>query len=187
MFPKVTPKETKAWQQLQDHYNTEIKGTHLRSLFKADAQRFSRYSLKLDEILFDYSKNLGTDKTLDLLRQLAGESKVKEAIEAMFSGEKINQTEDRSVLHTALRNLSGTPVYSDGKDVLPDVLRVRAQIKAFCTRIHSGEWKGYSGKKIKYIINIGIGGSDLGPVMVTEALRPYWKEGMQAYFVSNVD
>jgi glucose-6-phosphate isomerase len=187
MFPKVNPKETKAWQQLQDHYNTEIKGTHMRSLFKADADRFSRYSLKFDEILFDYSKNLVNDKTLDFLRQLAGESKVKEAIEAMFSGEKINQTEDRSVLHTALRNFSGKPVLSDGKDVMPDVMRVLAQMKAFCARIHSGEWKGYSGKKIKYIVNIGIGGSDLGPVMVTEALRPYWVAGMQAYFVSNVD
>jgi len=187
MFPKVTPKETKAWQQLQDHYNTEIKGTHLRSLFKADSDRFSRYSLKFDDILFDYSKNIVNDKTLDLLRQLANESKVKEAIEAMFSGEKINQTEDRSVLHTALRNFSGKPVLSDGKDVMPDVMRVLAQMKAFCTRIHSGDWKGYSGKKIKYIVNIGIGGSDLGPVMVTEALRPYWVAGMQAYFVSNVD
>jgi len=187
MFPKVTPKETKAWQQLQEHYNTEIKGTHMRSLFAADAQRFSKYSLQLDDILFDYSKNLVTDKTLGFLRQLAEESKVKEAIEAMFSGEKINQTEDRSVLHTALRNLSGTPVLSDGKDVMPDVLRVLAQMKAFCARVHSGEWKGYTGKKIKYIVNIGIGGSDLGPVMVTEALRPYWVAGIQAYFVSNVD
>jgi len=187
MFPKVTPKETKAWQQLQDHYNTEIKGTHMRSLFKADPDRFSRYSLKFDDILFDYSKNIVNDKTLDLLRQLANESKVKEAIEAMFSGEKINQTEDRSVLHTALRNFSGKPVLSDGKDVMPDVMRVLAQMKAFCARIHSGDWKGYSGKKIKYIVNIGIGGSDLGPVMVTEALRPYWVAGIQAYFVSNVD
>jgi glucose-6-phosphate isomerase len=187
MFPKVTPKETKAWQQLQEHYNTEVKSTHMRSLFAADAQRFSRYSLQLDDILFDFSKNRITDKTLDLLRQLAGESKVKEAIEAMFSGEKINQTEDRSVLHTALRNLSGAPVLSDGKDVMPDVLRVLAQMKAFCARVHSGQWKGYTGKKIKYIVNIGIGGSDLGPVMVTEALRPYWVAGMQAYFVSNVD
>jgi glucose-6-phosphate isomerase len=187
MFPKVTPKDTKAWQQLQEHYQTEIKGVHMRSLFAADPQRFSRYSLTLDDILFDYSKNIVSDKTLGLLRQLAEESKVKEAIEAMFTGEKINQTEDRSVLHTALRNLSGTPVYSDGKDVMPDVLRVLAQMKAFCKRIHSGEWKGYSGKKIKYIVNIGIGGSDLGPVMVTEALRPYWVAGIQAHFISNVD
>ncbi|HEV3327237.1 MAG TPA: glucose-6-phosphate isomerase [Puia sp.] len=187
MFPKVTPKDTKAWQQLQAHYDTEIKGIHMRSLFKADSQRFSRYSLKMDEILFDYSKNIITDKTLELLRQLAVESKVKEAIEAMFNGEKINQTEDRSVLHTALRNLSGSPVYSDGKDVMPDVLRVLAQMKVFCARVHRGEWKGYSGKKIKYIVNIGIGGSDLGPVMVTEALRPYWVAGIQAHFISNVD
>src|SRR5258708_28896804 len=186
MVPKVTPKETKGWQQLQEPYNTRKKGTHMRSLFAADAQRFSRYSLKLDDILFDYSKNLVTDKTLDLLRQLAGESKVKDAIEAMFSGEKINQTEDRSVLHTALRNLTGHPVYSDGKDIMPDVLRVLAQMKAFCARIHSGEWKGYSGEQIKYIVNIGIGGSELGPVMVTEALRPYWVAGIQAWFVSNV-
>src|SRR6201985_2132913 len=187
MFPKVTPKETKAWQELQNHYDQEMKSVHMRTLFKADAQRFSNYSLRLDDILFDYSKNRITDKTLGLLRQLAEESKVKEAIEAMFTGEKINQTEDRSVLHTALRNIGGSPVYSDGKDVMPDVLRVLKQMKDFCSRIHSGEWKGYTGKKIKYIVNIGIGGSDLGPVMVTEALRPYWKDGMQAYFVSNVD
>jgi glucose-6-phosphate isomerase len=187
MFPKVTPEDTAAWQQLQEHYNKEIKGVHLRSLFKSDPQRFNHYSLKLDDILFDYSKNIFTDKTLGLLRQLAEESNVKAAIEAMFTGEKINQTEDRSVLHTALRNIGGSPVYSDGKDVMPDVLRVLAQMKAFCARIYSGEWKGYSGKKIKYIVNIGIGGSDLGPVMVTEALRPYWVAGMQAYFVSNVD
>ncbi|HWK08217.1 MAG TPA: glucose-6-phosphate isomerase [Puia sp.] len=187
MFPKVTPTQTAAWQQLQEHYKNEIKGIHMRSLFKADPDRFSKYSLKFDEILFDYSKNIVTDKTLILLRQLAEESKVKDAIEAMFSGEKINQTEDRSVLHTALRNLSGSPVLSDGKDVMPDVLRVLAQMKAFCAKIHSGEWKGYTGKKIKYIVNIGIGGSDLGPVMVTEALKSYWVAGIQPYFVSNVD
>ena len=188
MFPKVTPNGTAAWKQLQQHYQTEVaKHLHMRSLFKDDPDRFSKYSLKLDDILFDYSKNIITDKTLGLLRQLAEESKVKEAIEAMFAGEKINQTEDRSVLHTALRNFSGAPVTSDGKDVMPDVLRVLAQMKAFSARIHSGEWKGYTGKKIKYIVNICIGGSDLGPVMVTEGLRPYWVEGIQTYFVSNVD
>ncbi len=115
------------------------------------------------------------------------ECQVKDATEAMFAGEKINQTEDRSVLHTALRNFSGGAVYSDGKDVMPDVWRVLAQMKEFCARVHNGEWKGYSGKKIKYIVNIGIGGSDLGPVMVTEALRPYWVAGMEAHFISNVD
>src|SRR5580704_6838260 len=187
MFPKVTPKGTKAWQQLKAHYDTEIKGIHMRSLFKADSQRFSRYSLTLDDILFDFSKNIVVDKTLELLRQLAAECKVREATEAMFTGEKINQTEDRSVLHTALRNVSGDPVYSDGKDVMPDVRRVLAQMKEFSGRVHRGEWTGYSGKKIKYIVNIGIGGSDLGPVMVTEALRPYWVPGIEAHFISNVD
>src|SRR5579863_336682 len=187
MFPHVTPKDTTAWQQLQQHYDQEIKGTHMRSIFKADPARFSRYSLGLDDILFDFSKNIVTDKTLELLRQLAVECQVKEAMEAMFTGEKINQTEDRSVLHTALRNLSGGEVYSDGKDVMPEVRRVLAQMKDFSTRVHTGEWRGYSGKKIKYIVNIGIGGSDLGPVMVTEALRPYWVPGIEAHFISNVD
>ncbi|HVU94661.1 MAG TPA: glucose-6-phosphate isomerase [Puia sp.] len=187
MFPKVSPKETKAWQELQNHYDKEMKGVHMRQLFADEPGRFEHHSLRLDDILFDYSKNIFNEKTLELLRRLAVESKVSEAIEAMFTGEKINETENRSVLHTALRNLSGEPVLSDGKDVMPDVLRVLAQMKDFCGRIHSGEWKGYTGKKIKYIVNIGIGGSDLGPVMVTEALRPYWIEGMQAYFVSNVD
>jgi glucose-6-phosphate isomerase len=187
MFPKVTPRETKAWQQLKSHHDQEMKDVSMRSLFASDGQRFDKFSLRLEELLFDYSKNRITEKTLALLRQLAVECKLGEAIEAMFTGEKINATENRSVLHTALRNLSGSPVYSDGKDVMPDLLRVLAQMKGFAQRIHSGEWEGYTGKKIKYIVNIGIGGSDLGPVMVTEALRPYWKEGMQAFFVSNVD
>jgi len=187
MLPTATPTKTKAWQELEKHYQTTIKPTNMRALFSADPDRFSKYSLRFGDILFDYSKNIVSDTTLGLLRQLAQESGVKEAIEAMFTGEKINQTEDRSVLHTALRNLSGGTVLSDGKDVMPDVLRVLAQIKAFAARIHSGEWKGYTGKKIKYIVNIGIGGSDLGPVMVTEALRPYWVAGIQTYFVSNVD
>ena len=187
MFPKVSPKETKAWQELQNHYDKEMKSVDMRQLFAAEPARFEHHSLKLDEILFDYSKNIFNEKTLELLRRLAVESKVPEAIEAMFTGERINETENRSVLHTALRNFSGRPVLSDGKDVMPDVQRVLSQMKDFCGRIHRGEWKGYTGKKIKYIVNIGIGGSDLGPVMVTEALRPYWIEGMQAYFVSNVD
>jgi glucose-6-phosphate isomerase len=187
MFPKTDPTQTKAWQQLQEHYTHEMKGVHMRSLFSGDPARFSKYSLHANDILFDFSKNIITEKTLDLLRQLAGQCGLKEAVEAMFTGEKINQTEDRSVLHTALRNLSGGPVYSEGKDVMPDVLRVLAQMKAFGDRVHSGEWKGYTGKKIKYIVNIGIGGSDLGPVMVTEALKPYWVKGIQPYFVSNVD
>ncbi|MBS1934613.1 MAG: glucose-6-phosphate isomerase, partial [Bacteroidetes bacterium] len=187
MFPKISPQTTKAWQQLHDHYTNEMKQAHMRSLFQNDKERFSKFSLSSGDILFDYSKNIITEKTMQLLLQLAEECKVKDAIEAMFSGEKINQTENRSVLHVALRNFSGRSIYSDGKDVMPDVFRVLNQMKSFSEKIHSGEWKGYTGKKIKYIVNIGIGGSDLGPVMVTEALKPYWVEGMQPYFVSNVD
>jgi glucose-6-phosphate isomerase len=119
--------------------------------------------------------------------QLANECKLKDAIEAMFEGDLINETEKRSVLHIALRNFSGRPVYSTGKNVMEDVLRVQEQMKNFCSKLHSGEWKGYTGKKIRYIVNIGIGGSDLGPFMVTEALKPFWEKDIQAYFVSNVD
>ena len=187
MFPGISPTGTAAWQQLQDHYNNEMKQTKLRQLFAADADRFKKYSIQYGDILFDYSKNIITEKTLRLLQQLATECKLPEAINAMYSGEKINETEKRSVLHIALRNLSGHPIYSDGKDVMPEVLSVLAQMKTFCAKIHSGEWRGYTGKPIRYIVNIGIGGSDLGPVMVTEALKPYWKQNMQPYFVSNVD
>jgi glucose-6-phosphate isomerase len=187
MFPKTTPVTTTAWQQLTAHHKEEMKGTQMKALFAADPERYAKYHLQLDEILFDFSKNIVTEKTLSLLRQLAEQCGLKDAIEAMFSGEKINMTEDRSVLHIALRNLGGGAIKSDGRDVMPDVLRVLAQMKTFCAKVHSGEWKGYSGKKIKYIVNIGIGGSDLGPVMVTEALKSYWVEGIQPYFVSNVD
>ncbi len=164
-----------------------MKNAQMKDMFESEPERFSHFSLRFDDILFDYSKNIITGETLGLLLQLVDECKVKDAIEAMFSGEKINRTEGRSVLHTALRNFSGEPVFSDGKDVMPDVLAVLAHMKSFCKRIHSGEWKGYTGKKIKYVVNIGIGGSDLGPSMVTEALRPYWVEGIQTSFVSNVD
>ena len=186
MLHTINPTTTGAWKALEGHA-AEIKQTHLRKLFAEDAHRFPKYTLRLEDILFDYSKNLITDKTLKLLLDLASECKVVDGIHAMFSGEKINQTEDRSVLHVALRNFSGKPILSDGKDVMPDVQRVQAQMRDFCQKIHSGAWKGYTGKPIKYVVNIGIGGSDLGPLMVTEALRPYWKEGMDAHFVSNVD
>lgn len=186
MFPAVKPDHTKSWSELRTHYQ-EAKQWHLRELFKNDPQRFDKYSLSLGEILVDYSKNIITDKTLDLLFNLANESKLKDAIEAMFGGEKINKTENREVLHVALRNCYDKPIYADGKNVMPDVEAVNKQMKDFCAKIHSGEWTGYTGKKIKYIINIGIGGSDLGPYMVTEALRPYWVRDIQAYFVSNVD
>jgi glucose-6-phosphate isomerase len=186
MFPKINPSSTAAWQALQQHY-TQTKQVHMQDLFTADSNRFTKYSIQLDDILFDYSKNRITDTTLSLLLQLANECGLKEGIEAMFNGEKINTTENRAVLHTALRNLSGEPVITDGVDVTPDVKNVLSQMQQFCSKIHSGEWKGYTGKKIKYIVNIGIGGSDLGPVMVTEALKPYWVHGIQTYFVSNVD
>jgi glucose-6-phosphate isomerase len=187
MFPSVNPTGTNAWQQLQQHYHADMKQARIKDLFASDASRFNKYSEKLGDILFDYSKNIITDKTLGLLQQLAAECQLPAAISALFSGEKINETENRSVLHTALRNFSGAPVFMDGKDVMPEVKRVLAQMKTFADGIHRGTWKGYTGMPIRYIVNIGIGGSDLGPVMVTEALKPYWKDGIQTFFVSNVD
>lgn len=186
MFPSVQPDATEAWQDLLAHAGM-MGITQMRDLFAEDPDRFRKFSLRLDDILFDYSKNIITEGTMQLLQDLARECQVEEARKAMFAGEKINATEGRAVLHTALRNLSGTPVLLDGKDVMPEVNAVLAQMEDCCNRIHSGAWKGFSGKKIKYIVNIGIGGSDLGPVMVTEALKPYWVEGIQPYFVSNVD
>ncbi|MDQ6844347.1 MAG: glucose-6-phosphate isomerase [Bacteroidota bacterium] len=186
MLPKVNPTETPSWKLLQEHYE-EIKNVPIAELFKEDAERFTKYSFAVPEIICDFSKNRVSDKTLQLLLQLAVDCELHNAIEAMFSGEKINETEDRPVLHTALRNFSGKPVLVDGKDVMPEVKKVQEQMKSFCAKIHSGEWTGYSGKKIKYIVNIGIGGSDLGPVMVTEALKPYQVEGIEAHFVSNID
>ena len=186
MFPKIDPTQTAAWLKLKAH-SEEIKKLHLRDLFKVDKERFKKYSFCFNDTVFDFSKNLITNETMDLLFQLAEECKLKEAISAMFNGDFINETEHRSVLHVALRNFSNKQYYSAGKDVMPDVRRVQQQMKAFCEKVHSGEWKGYSGKSIRYIVNIGIGGSDLGPLMVTEALKPYWKEGIQAHFVSNVD
>lgn len=186
MLPKINPTSTNAWHQLQQHY-LEIKDVHMKELFKNEPDRFKKYSLCTDELVFDYSKNIITDKTKQLLLQLAEECKVKEAINAMFNGDVINETEKRSVLHVALRNFSGRPVYAQGTDVMPEVKRVLRKIKSFCTRVHSGRHRGYTNKKIKYIVNIGIGGSDLGPLMVTEALKPYWMEDIQTFFVSNVD
>ena len=185
-FPHVNPLQTAAWKALDEYYAT-MRNRKIKDFFKDNPGRFEQYSIAFEDILFDYSKNIIDEKTFSLLLDLAAECRLKDAIAAMFNGEKINQTENRSVLHTALRNISGKPVLSDGRDVMPDVQRVLLQMKIFANRIHSGEWKGYTGKKIKYIVNIGIGGSDLGPVMVTEALKPYWVEGIQTWFVSNVD
>ena len=186
MFPKINPTSTKAWKLLQDHAK-QIKAKHLKQLFAEDTDRFQKFSFELEDVVFDFSKNIITDETIRLLLQLAEECKVKNAITSMFEGDFINQTEKRSVLHVALRNFSGKPVYSAGKNIMDDVQKVQQQMKTFCNKVHSGEWRGYTGKKIKYIVNIGIGGSDLGPLMVTEALKPYWKEDIQPYFVSNVD
>ena len=186
MFPSVNPTQTQSWAALSQHY-TQNKEATIKSLFAGEENRFEKFSLNIENILFDYSKNNISEETLKLLLELANDCKLAEAIKAMFEGEKINKNEDRAVLHTALRNFSGKPVVVDGVDVMPEVLKVKVQMKDFCTKIHSGEWKGYTEKKIKYIVNIGIGGSDLGPVMVTEALKPYWIDGIQTYFVSNID
>ncbi|QQL49581.1 glucose-6-phosphate isomerase [Mucilaginibacter ginkgonis] len=186
MLPIKDPTTTAAWKALQQHFDKN-KSQKIADLFAGDEKRFDKYSFQLDDIFVDFSKNRVSDETLGLLIQLAEQCEVKQAINAMFSGDLINQTEGRSVLHTALRNFSGKPVMSEGKDVMPDVLASQAKMKQFCEEIHNGTRTGYTGKKIKYIVNIGIGGSDLGPLMVTEALKPYWVEGMEAHFVSNVD
>ncbi|MEZ5034214.1 MAG: glucose-6-phosphate isomerase [Chitinophagaceae bacterium] len=186
MLANIDPTTTDAWKKLAAHAKTMQK-TNLSSLFKNDTNRFSTFSVQLDNLLFDYSKNIITEETKGLLLQLANNCKLPEAINSMFNGEKINATEGRAVLHTALRNQSGQPVYCEGKDVMPEVQEVLAQMKTFSQNIHTGRAKGYSGKKIKYIVNIGIGGSDLGPRMVTEALQPYRIKEIETHFVSNID
>src|SRR5690606_14308253 len=185
MFPNVDFTTTKAYKYLADHY-ISINEKSLKQLFAEDPQRFEKFSLQLEDILLDFSKNRIDDETLALLIQLAKECQLREAIDAMFSGEKINQTEGRQVLHTALRNQSTNPVIVDGEDVMPKVRAVQAQMKDFTNRIISGEWKGYTGQEITDVVNIGIGGSDLGPVMVSEALKSY-KTRLNVHFVSNVD
>ena len=186
MLSSINPTTTNAWKELSAHA-ADMKKLHMKELFANDKNRFEQFNIVAGDIVFDYSKNIIENKTMQLLQQLAVDCKVKEAIEKMFEGDVINHTEKRSVLHTALRNFSGKAVLVDGKDVMPDIQRVLVQMQNFCANIHNGTWKGYTGKKIKYIVNIGIGGSDLGPVMVTEALKPYWVEDIETYFVSNVD
>ncbi len=159
----------------------------MRDLFRQDPARFRKFSLRFEDILFDHSKNLITAETMTLLQQLARECGLPDAIKAMFSGELINETEQRAVLHTALRNFSGKPVKTEGKDVMPLVQAVQKKMRSFCNAVHSGKFAGYTGKSLKYIVNIGIGGSDLGPLMVTEALRPYRKDNIESFFVSNID
>ena len=182
----INPTNTQAWKALEAH-QSQLAHTTIADLFKQEENRFNDYSLTFEnQILVDFSKNKINQETLKLLHQLAKESALDEAINAMFTGEKINRTENRAVLHTALRNRSNTPVYVDGKDLMPEVNAVLAKMSAFCERVISGEWKGYTGKAITDVVNIGIGGSDLGPYMVTEALRPY-KNHLNMHFVSNVD
>ena len=185
MLPTIDFTNTQAYKYLVDHYIT-INEKTLKDLFAEDPTRFEKYAIHFQDILLDYSKNRVNDETLALLVQLAKECKLDQAIKAMFAGEKINQTEDRQVLHTALRNFSGHPVLINGEDVMPKVKAVLAHMKEFSAKIISGEWKGYTGQEITDVVNIGIGGSDLGPVMVTEALKPY-KTRLNLHFVSNVD
>ncbi|MGW8122758.1 glucose-6-phosphate isomerase [Roseivirga echinicomitans] len=186
MLPSINPTQTKSWSQLSKHFD-EMTNRHMRQLFSEDPNRFEKFSIRLNDILIDYSKNRITQETIRLLIQLAEECQLKNAIESMFSGEAINQTEGRSVLHTALRNQSNNPVYVDGKDVMPGVRNALEKIKIFSNKITGGQWLGYSGKPIKNIVNIGIGGSDLGPMMVCEALKSYNQFGIETHFVSNVD
>ena len=185
MFPKVNPTTTKAWRKLTKHYK-ETKGVEMKALFAANPNRFDAFSTRFEDILVDYSKNILTAETMPLLIKLAKECGLKAAIDAQFNGEIINETENRAVLHTALRNRGNKPVIVDGKDVMPDVKAVLKKMDRFCNKIISGSWKGYSGKAITDVVNIGIGGSDLGPVMVTEALKPYANH-LKIHFVSNVD
>ncbi len=185
MLPNVNFSETQAYKYLADHF-IDITSKSLKDLFIADSERFNKFSITFNDILLDFSKNRIDEQTVALLIQLAKECRVKEATEAMFSGEKINVTEGRPVLHIALRNRSNKPIYVDGKDVMPDVNRVLGHMKSFSESVISGEWKGFTGKAITDVVNIGIGGSDLGPVMVTEALKAY-KNHLKMHFVSNVD
>lgn len=185
MLPNITFTDTKSYQYLSDHL-VDISDKHLRELFAEDPARFEKFSIEFNDILVDYSKNRINAKTMALLVQLAKECRLTDAIEALFKGEKINQTEGRAVLHTALRNRWNEPVKVDGADVMPEINAVLRKMELFTESVISGEWKGYTGKAITDIVNIGIGGSDLGPVMVTEALKPY-KNHLNLHFVSNVD
>jgi glucose-6-phosphate isomerase len=185
MLSKINFTQTQAYDYLIDHF-VEITEIHLKEFFENDKERFNKFSIPFNDIFLDYSKNRINEKTMALLMQLAKECDLDSAINSMFKGEKINETEDRAVLHTALRNRSNTPIMVDGADVMPDVNAVLAKMKKFSEAIISGSWKGYTGKAITDVVNIGIGGSDLGPVMVTEALKAY-KNHLNLHFVSNVD
>ena len=182
----MKPTNSKAWQALKEH-RQEIDSVHMRDLFQKNSERFETFSRRFNDILFDYSKNRITEETLKLLIDLANEADLKGMTERMFTGEKINVTEDRAVLHIALRNRSNTPVYVDGEDVMPEVNEVLGHMRDFSDAVHNGEWQGYTSKAITDVVNIGIGGSDLGPKMVTTALKPYAHERIKVHYVSNID
>ena len=187
MLKNINPTQTNAWSELKELF-TRHSDMQMSSLFSQDEGRFEQFSRQFNkDLLVDFSKNLITEEIFNSLLKLADETDLKSAIKAQFSGETINVTEDRAVLHSALRNRSNTPVMVDGVDVMPQINKVLAQMKVFCGKVHSGEWLGYTGKAITDIVNIGIGGSDLGPYMVTEALGAYKVEGIETHFVSNVD
>ena len=186
MLNKINPTKTQSWKNLVDHFK-EVKGVHMKDLFADDPDRFNKYSIRFNGILVDYSKNIITEDTLKLLLRLTDDVGLRDALNKMFNGERINETEDRAVLHTALRNRINIPVCVNDKNVMPEVNAVLSKMKDFSDKIITGEWKGFTDKKITDIVNIGIGGSDLGPVMATECLRPYAKEGLEVHFVSNVD
>jgi glucose-6-phosphate isomerase len=177
---------TPAWKALLEH-KSKIEPVHMRELFAKDPERFARMSREACGVLVDFSKHRATDDTMRMLLALARQANVEKWRDRMFAGDKINGSEDRSVLHVALRNRSNKPILSDGKDVMPEVNAVLAKMRGFTERLRDGTWKGHTGQTITDVVNIGIGGSDLGPVMVTEALRPYWSAGIRAHFVSNVD
>jgi len=175
-----------AWKALESHY-ADIKDVHMKDMFAEDPQRFNKFSMNFEDILFDYSKNRVTGETMNKLFALADQQDVKGLAKRMFAGEKINSTEDRAVLHIALRNQSNKPIIVDGEDIMPAVNETLARIKGFCDKVRGGAWKGQTGKAIKAVVNIGIGGSDLGPVMVCEALKPYTKRDLEMHFCSNID
>ena len=182
----MTPLNTPEWQSLQRHYD-DIKYLSMRDEFALNSSRFDRFSINSGELLLDYSKNRITKETVEKLIELAKSLQLENWIERMFSGEAINTTEGRAVSHIALRNRSNTPIMVDGEDIMPKINAVLDQMRTFCQSVHSGDWLGYTGKKITDIVNIGIGGSDLGPAMICDALEPYGIAGMTAHFVSNVD
>lgn len=186
MLEKRNPLQTGAWKKLSSHYGY-MKTVHMKDMFKGDPERFSKFSLRFEDILVDYSKNIINEDTLLFLLELARETGVKDAIGQMFSGDRINETEHRAVLHVALRNRSRSPVNVDGRNVMGEIDTVLTQMERFSSMVISGEWKGYTGRAITDIVNIGIGGSDLGPAMVTEALRPYRTPHIRVHFVSNID